>query len=153
MHWTFKRNTWDSSSPCLTQPPSPLAFTVRCYGNFSSQHWELLLLGVGRCGGWEASAAEIALLIFNHHTWVREQLIAHFHPLSVSMWLLFYILSYRKILFSQILGGSQWWLFYSIIIILMCLWEDASTAFTYFTILTESPLGESLKIKIFVLFE
>ena len=39
--------SWDSRSPHLTQAQSPLVFTDRSYGDFSSWHWN-----PGLAGGW-----------------------------------------------------------------------------------------------------
>ena len=38
--------------------------------------------------------------------------------------------------FSKISGSSEWWLFCSVVVILMWLWEEASTVFMYAIVLT-----------------
>ena len=88
MRGPFKRNAWDFRSPLSPSAITPLAFTVSPRSSVGT------------------SATERALLSFNHHTWVREQLIVHFHPLPVSMWLLFYIFSHRTSV-QHLAGGSQ----------------------------------------------
>lgn len=52
----------------------------------------------------------------------------------------FFISLMIRFLFCYFSGGSQIWLFYNLVEILMCLWKEVSIVFTYPLILTESSL-------------
>lgn len=80
----IKRNAWIYSSfPSRTQ--LPLVITARCYGNSSFSHWSM---GLGSQG--VSSAAEIFLLIMNHHTvGVGPAHFAFLPLLLVVAWLFF----------------------------------------------------------------
>lgn len=77
------------------------------------------------------------LPFFNHHTIGVGP--AHSESpslLPVSMCLL-YILSYRTFVQLVFRWFSAGWLFYNLVLILMCSWDGASIEFTYCAILTE----------------
>ena len=92
------------------------------------------------------SAAEMSFSIFIYYTWVWDQLVLCLHP-SYKYWCDFFFHSLVVGLpFSQISGTSEWLLFCSLALILMWLWEDVSSTFTYAAILTGSLLWYSFVI-------
>ena len=126
------RNTWDSRSPSSHSATIPAGF-------HSQKLQGLCLLALEPWAGEPGSSgnlgSEIVFLTFICHMQVWGQPILCSHPPPVSMWLLLVSLVVR-LLFSYILGGSTWCLFYSLVVILVWLWEDVSTVFTYSAILT-----------------
>ena len=63
------------------------------------------------------------------------RLLAVFHQSRYGFFFIFLVVGS---LFSGSSGASQWWLFHNLVVILMQLWEKASTAFTYGAILMGS---------------
>ena len=75
------------------------------------------------------------------HQWVVLILLPSLYlcPFYQSWPGFFFMSLVRGILLSYSSGGCQWWLFCNWVVILMWLWEEAISKFTYFTILTRSP--------------
>ena len=126
---------------CLTQPQSLLIFTARSYGDFSAL-WPWAGgpgMGLELLAPQGTSAAKVPLLIFHHYNWVWDPPILHLFP-PYQSGCLFFIPLVIALLFSYIADGSEWWLFCSLVIILMWLWDEASITFTYFMTLTRSQI-------------
>ena len=87
-------------------------------------------LGCGGAGmGLGPLIPEISLQIFIHHMWVQNQPIPHLCP-SFQFWCGFFFNSVIAGLpFSSISDGSEWLLFYSLVVILMWLCEEASRVY------------------------
>ena len=79
-------------------------------------------------------AVQISLPIFNYHRGGCGTSPVCLPLLPVSMWLLVYILSYRTSVHLDF-RHSEWWLFCSLVVILMWLWEVPSNVFTYVALL------------------
>ena len=63
---------------------------------------------------------------FIHYIWVRDQAILHLHPSNHLNGCSFFNSIVVRLPFNLISDGSEWWLFYNLIGILMWLWEEAS---------------------------
>lgn len=72
--------------------------------------------------------------------WVWGQPIPRLCPPHLSQGGFFYVFLVIAFPFSQTLGGSQWWLFCTLVVVLMRLWEKVSMAFMSSTILTRSSI-------------
>lgn len=136
----FKRNCLGLQQPSSHSAIHSAGFYSPNYWDFSSWHCNS---GEHLLWGWDPSfprrnlcSGDIPSYFYLAHLVVWP---AHFVSpplLPVSMWLL-QIPSCRT--FIQLnSGSSEGWLFYSLAVILMCLWEDLSTMFTYTTFLTRS---------------
>lgn len=104
---------------------------LRSYGNFSFWHWSPGL----ESPVW-TSTAEISFSIFKYYMWVWDQHVPHLHPSSQSQCGFFYISLIIGLLFRYTSADSQLWLFCSLVVLLMWLWEGASNKITYSNILT-----------------
>nr|KAF6349281.1 hypothetical protein mMyoMyo1_011821 [Myotis myotis] len=62
------------------------------------------------------------------HTWVSDQTIPSLCPSSQSQCAFFFTSLVVLLPFSQLSGGSERWLFCVLVVILMWLWEAASTS-------------------------
>ena len=78
-----KGNTWDSRSLQLTQLQPLSVFTARNMGNSlpgtKTLSWGFWCEAEAPCSSGYTSVAKISLQIFNHHKWVWDQLVLHFH--------------------------------------------------------------------------
>ena len=117
----LKGTAWDSSSFCLPQPQFPLVFTARSYGELTSWHWNPGLCNPGL--GLGLIIPKVFFPIFIHHMWVRNQPILHLHPSNHGFFFNSIVVGFP---FSSISDGSEWWLFYSLVVILIWLCEEAS---------------------------
>ena len=106
-------------------PPtqSPLVFVARICGDLFSWHWNLGLEGL--LWGWDSLPLRYPSRVFIHHTWVRDQAIPCLCPSYQSQWMWFNSVVVR-LPFSSISGGSECWLFYILVVILMWLCKGAS---------------------------
>ena len=103
------------------------------------------LCGAGKpCSSGVIPPAQIPLRIFICHMWVWDQLIPHLQSSYQSQCSFFFKSLVVVLLFLQISGGSEWCFFCSLVVILMWLWNDVSSAFTYTTLLTGSQRGASM---------
>ena len=108
-------------------------------------------IGSSGCGGlvwgWHpCSSAVTSLLIFTHHTWVWDHPGQLLRPSYQSQCGFFFNSLVVALPFNLISGGSEWWCFCTLAVILMWLWEEATTALTYTAILTRSPTLPSFKL-------
>lgn len=118
---------------------SPAVFIVRCCRGSSSRHC-CSVLGSFVCVGTPhsskgTSTAEVSLLMLNRHMCVWGQIVSHLHLSSQSLHD-FFISLVTRLLFRQSSDVSLGCLLFNLVVILIWLWEEASTAFTYSTILT-----------------
>ena len=116
-----------------------LALQEECLG----LHWfsqpEVIgtsLPGTVTLKGWGCiSTAEISLLIFNFHMWVRDLPIQHLYPSYQSLHGCFCISLVTGLLFSETSSGSQWWLSCNLVVLLMWSWKEASIVFVLYIVL------------------
>ena len=83
------------------------------------------------------STAKIFLPIFNCRVWVWGPPVLRLCP-SYQFWCGFFIFLVVGLLFTYILGSSEWRWFCILVVILMWLWEDWSIIFTHTTIVTRT---------------
>ena len=125
-------NFRDSRSPPSHSGTTPTSF-------YSQKSWELLLLALEPWGGGPGVGLGPLALWGTLHLRCLSQLLsitcgcwttlfcASASP--TSLWSSFFFNSLVVgLLFSQILGSSEWWWFCSLATILMQLWEEVSTA-------------------------
>ena len=103
----------------LTQ--SPLVFAARSYGDLSSCHWNPGLRGL--VWGWETLLLRYLSWMFIYHMWVWDQPILCLRLYYLSGWMWFNSTVVR-LPFSLISDGSDWWLLYSLVVILMWLCKE-----------------------------
>ena len=133
--------TWNSKSFCLPQLQSLMVFTARSCRGFPSHHWNP---GLGSliCG---PHSREIPLNFYLLRTHGCGTSLFYISAASTS-WCSFFFNSVVVVLpVSSISGTSEWWFFCSLVVILMWLWEEVSTTFTYAVMLTGSPLSQVWK--------
>ena len=82
--------------------------------------------------GWN-SAAKISLWSFICYVWMWDRPISNLRPSYQSQCGFFFKSLVVGLPFSQISGGSEWWLFCSLVVILTWLWQDTNTAFWHCT--------------------
>lgn len=83
------------------------------------------------------SAAEIALLILNHYTWVSDQPVSFLcHFLPVLTWLLMSLVMGLNV--HLVFRWFSMGVVFNLFVILMSPWEEASTALTYSSILNSN---------------
>ena len=120
----LRKTLWDSSSFCLPQPQSPLGFIARSYSDCSSWHWKPWAGGSGMELG--PLTFEKSLLIFICHTWVWDQPVPLLFSSYWSQCGFFFNSVVVGLPFSLISDSSEWWLSYSLVVILMWLCKEAS---------------------------
>ena len=109
---------------------------ARSYGDLSSWRWNP---GLGGLMWLEPLTPEIFLPIFIHHMWVWDQPIMCLHPFYQSRCALLFNSVVVGLPFSSISGGSEWWLFYSLVVILMWFCEEASCVYLHLQFDQKSP--------------
>ena len=123
MHGPFRRDSLGLHKPSVSFSLNPHLF-------LQPKVMETSLPSNGLGGpewGWNpalfrgTSAAEISFPIFTCHMWVWDQIILYLCP-SCQSWCGFFFNSLVAGLpLSQISGGSEWWLFCSLVVILIWL--------------------------------
>lgn len=132
---SFKRSYWDSRSPLSHSGMISIGFHRR--KDFSFQQWCFRL--ESSVWIWGTSTAEISLYILNTYTWMWNQHVLHLYHSSQS-WYSICIPLIIRLLLSYTSGNSHCWLLCRLILISMWLWEEVSTAFSCFGILTRTAI-------------
>ena len=119
----FKRNCLGLQN-FLPLTQSSLVFAARSCGDLPSWHWNPGLGGL--LWGWGSSLPRSASWIFIHHMWVWGQPVPCLHPPTSLDGYVFFNSEVVRFPFDLISDGSEWWLLYILVVILMWLWEKVS---------------------------
>ena len=98
-------------------------FAARCYGDFSSWHWNPGQRGL--VWGWDSSLLRYPSQIFIPYLYVGIAHSVSIPPTSLNGCGFFNSIVVR-LSFNSVSKGSVWWLFYVLVVILVWLCEEAS---------------------------
>ena len=118
----FKRNCLELQQ-FLPLTQSLLGFAGRSCGDLSSWHWNPGLWGL--VWGWDSLLLRYPSQIFLHHMWAWDQPIPRCAPLTSLDEGGFFNSIVVRLPFNSSSDGSEWWLFYILLTMLMWLWEEA----------------------------
>ena len=126
MHELFKGNCLGLQKFLSSTASIPDFFTDKSNGDFSSWHCNSELGGL--VGVWGPSLLDL-FPVFVRHIWVWDHPIPCLCPSYQSQCGFFFNSVVVGFLFSSVSDSSGWWLFYSLIVILMWLCKEAKCVY------------------------